>query len=264
MLNAVADGRHRVCRQRRRFGPWLAREASTAHTGAWVPSAGWAGWGRNGDGSVYVREALIFAGRIGTRTDCETVVDQMNEVDRMNADEPGVSDDGRRALLTAMVTDEPQRLRRRGISLGVAPDDADDVAQTALLRAWRSIEHLHAPEPGQMCSWLDTIARNAAIDLARVRSRRPADALEGDLPDPTSVAVEVEMRLVLDQALVAIHALPQTLREPLLLSVVDQLSAAEIGARLAITPATARQRIARARKALATCRQAGMSDAPTG
>lgn len=174
----------------------------------------------------------------------------------MTADEPGTPDDGRRALLTAMVTDEPQRLRRRGISLGVAPGDADDVAQTALLRAWRSIEHLHSPEPGQMCSWLDTIARNAAIDLARVRSRRPADALEDDLPDPVSVAGEVEMRVILDQALEAIHALPQSQREPLLLTVVDQLSAPEIAERLNLAPATVRQRIARARKALVSCRAA--------
>lgn len=115
-----------------------------------------------------------------------------------------------------------------------------------------------------MCSWLDTIARNAAIDLARVRSRRPADALKDDVTDPASVAGEVELRVILDRALDAIHALPQTLREPLLLSVVDQLSAPEIGARLNIAPATARQRITRARKALATCRQSGMSDAPAG
>ena len=182
----------------------------------------------------------------------------------MNPDEPGAPDDGRRALLTAMITDEPQRLRRRGISLGVPPDDADDVAQTALLRAWRSIEHLHAPEPGQMCSWLDTIARNAAIDLARGRSRRPADAIEEDPPDPADVAGGVEMRVILDRALAAIRDLPPSLREPLLLSVVDQLSAAEIGARLSITPATARQRITRARKALAGCRRAGTSESEAG
>ena len=173
----------------------------------------------------------------------------------VNADEAGTPDDGRRALLTAMITDEPERLRRRGISLGVSPDDADDVAQSALLRAWRSIEHLHAPEPGQMCSWLDTIARNAAVDLARVRSRRPADALEDDLPDTASVAGEVEMRVILDRALEAIRDLPQSQREPLLLTVVDQLSAPEIAERLNVAPATVRQRIARARKALATCRR---------
>lgn len=169
-------------------------------------------------------------------------------------------DDGRRASLTAMIADDPQRLRRRSISLGVPLDDADDVAQTALLRAWRSIEQLHAPESGQMCSWLDTIARNAATDLARQRSRRPESVLDEDVPDPQNVGGEVEMRVILHGALQALHGLPESLREPLMLSAVEQLSASEIAERLHITPVTARQRIARARKALSACRQSGMSD----
>ncbi|MCA0252028.1 MAG: RNA polymerase sigma factor [Actinobacteria bacterium] len=180
----------------------------------------------------------------------------------MGVEKPERPDDGRRALLTAMITDEPARLRRRSISLGVPPDEADDVAQTALLRAWRSIEHLHAPEPGRMCSWLDTIARNAATDLARQRSRRPVKGLSEDVASAGSVAGEVEMRVILDGALRALHGLPEKLREPLLLSAVDNLSASQIAERLAITPAAARQRIARARKALATCRASGMSDLP--
>ena len=178
----------------------------------------------------------------------------------MSVQDSDTLDDGRRALLTEMIADDPERLRRRSISLGVPRDEADDVAQTALLRAWRSIEHLHAPEPGQMCAWLDTIARNATIDLARQRSRRPASELDDDMASMESVAGEVEMRVILDNALRALHELPENLREPLLLNAVEQLSAPQIAERLAITPATARQRIARARKALATCRVSGMSD----
>lgn len=174
--------------------------------------------------------------------------------------EPHASDDGRRSLLTAMIADDPGRLRRRSLSLGVPPDEAEDVAQTALLRAWRSIESLHAPEPGQMCSWLDTIARNAAVDLARQRSRRPTGALDQDVASPVSVTGEVEMRVVLDGLLSAVRELPESLREPLLLSVADQLPAPQIAERLGITPAAVRQRIARARKALTACRASGMSE----
>jgi RNA polymerase sigma factor (sigma-70 family) len=184
----------------------------------------------------------------------------MWQVANVMADDPGTKDNGIRSSLVAMITDDPGRLRRRSISLGVSPDDADDVAQTVLLRAWRSIEHLHTPEPGQMCSWLDTIARNAATDLARQQSRRPAVDLDEDLSDTRTVSQEVEMRVILDGALRAIHSLPETLRDPLLMSVADDLSAPEIAERLQITPATARQRIARARKALASCRASGMSE----
>lgn len=168
-------------------------------------------------------------------------------------------DDGRRARLTQMIGDDPQRLRRRSLSLGVPFSDADDVAQNALLRAWRSIEQLESPEPGQMCSWLDSIARNAATDLARQSIRRPADELDGETADSANVASEAEIRHVLDGALEAIRALPASLRDPLLLSVVDGLSTDEIAARLGSTPGAVRQRIARARRSLAACKHSGMS-----
>jgi RNA polymerase sigma-70 factor (ECF subfamily) len=168
-------------------------------------------------------------------------------------------DDGRRARLTQMIAADPHRLRRRGLSLGVPFSDADDVAQTALLRAWRSIEQLESPEPGQMCSWLDSIARNAATDLARQTIRRPADELDSETADQGNVASEAEIRQLLDGALEAIRALPASLREPLLLSVVDGLSTAEIAAQIDASPAVVRQRISRARKALAACKHSGMS-----
>lgn len=165
-----------------------------------------------------------------------------------------------RSLLEAMVADDPQRLRRRSISLGVDLDDADDVAQTALLRAWRSIEDLEMPEAGAMCSWLDTIARNVAIDLARQRRRRPVDELDPDQAGGVSVAAQVEIRVILDRALEAVRALPQSLREPLLLTVVDGLTTAQVAERLGIEPAAARQRISRARKAMDGCRRSGMGE----
>lgn len=168
-------------------------------------------------------------------------------------------DDGRRARLVTMIGSDPQRLRRRSLSLGVPFSDADDVAQNALLHAWRSIEQLESPEPGQMCSWLDSIARNAATDLARRTVRRQADALDDEAADPSSIATEAELRQILDGALAAIRALPASLRDPLVLSAVDGLSAADIAERLELTPAAVRQRIARARRALAACKQAGMS-----
>jgi RNA polymerase sigma-70 factor (ECF subfamily) len=169
------------------------------------------------------------------------------------------ADDGRRARLQEMIEADPQRLRRRSLSLGVPFSDADDVAQNALLRAWRSIEMLESPEPGQMCSWLDAIARNAATDLARQTGRRPTDELDEAVPDNSNVADEAAMRQILDGALQAIRALPENLRDPLLLNVVDGLSATEIAEKLDATPVAIRQRITRARKSLAACKHSGMS-----
>jgi RNA polymerase sigma-70 factor (ECF subfamily) len=160
-----------------------------------------------------------------------------------------------------MIRSDPQRLRRRSISLGVDPSDADDVAQDAVMRAWRAVERIHSPEPGQMCSWLDTIARNAAYDLARQRSRHPVVPVADDRSADTDTAIDVETRILLAGALSAINDLPDELRRPLLLSVVDGLSSTQVAERLGLTAATARQRVSRARKALAACRKAGMEEA---
>ncbi|MFK3676751.1 RNA polymerase sigma factor [Microbacterium sp. NPDC090218] len=170
-------------------------------------------------------------------------------------------DDAARVTLSDLITADPDRLRRRSISLGVPVHDAEDAAQTSLLRAWRSIAHLETPEPGRVCSWLDAIARNVAIDLARQRARRPQTALDDDSAgEQPSVDAAVEIRVFLDGALGALHALPETLREPLLLAVVDGLSTEEVAARLGIEPAAARQRISRARKAMKACRSSGMGE----
>lgn len=172
-----------------------------------------------------------------------------------------VPDSIARAVLSEMIGSEPDRLRRRSISLGVPFRDAEDAAQTSLLRAWRSIAHLETPEPGRMCSWLDAIARNVAIDLARQRARRPEAELDDDTAgEQPSVESAVEIRVFLDSALTAVHSLPETLREALLLSVVEGLSAEEVATRLGIEPAAARQRISRARKALKECRRTDMGE----
>ncbi|WP_337002760.1 MULTISPECIES: RNA polymerase sigma factor [unclassified Microbacterium] len=171
------------------------------------------------------------------------------------------TDDAARETLAALIETEPDRLRRRSISLGVPIVDAEDAAQTSLLRAWRSVAHLDAPEPGRVCAWLDAIARNVAIDLARQRARRPQAELDDDIAgEQAGVVDEVEIRVFLDGALQALHALPDTLREPLLLSVVEGLPAEAVARRLGITPAAARQRISRARKELNACRSAGMEE----
>ncbi len=174
----------------------------------------------------------------------------------MSVHETANSSRDARSSFLAMISGQPDRLRRRSISLGVAPDDAQDVAQTALLRAWRSIETLQSLEPGQMCSWLDRIARNTAIDLARQQARASVVPLEESIEDPKSFPREAEVREILDSTLHAIANLPQTLREPLILSVAEELTAPEIADRLQISAAAVRQRISRARKRLIESRDA--------
>jgi RNA polymerase sigma-70 factor (ECF subfamily) len=155
----------------------------------------------------------------------------------------------RHASLEAMISSDPQRLRRRALSLGVRPDDADDIAQAAALRAWRAVETVRSTDDGPLCAWLDMIARNTVIDARR--GRRPVlVALDEVIADPNDVVAAVEIRAALDEALVHINALPDGLRTPFLLTVIDGRSAPEVAELLNLSPVTVRQRVARARKAI--------------
>jgi RNA polymerase sigma-70 factor (ECF subfamily) len=155
----------------------------------------------------------------------------------------------RRASLEAMFRSDPQRLRRRSISLGVHPADADDIAQTAALRAWRSVDTLRSIELGTMCSWLDTIARNTVRDISRGR-RFLMVPLEESPDENATVEDDAETRAAVREVIRRLDGLPENYRVPLLLSALEGLSAFEIAEKLGLTPATVRQRVSRARKML--------------
>ena len=93
------------------------------------------------------------------------------------------------ALLAGFAASDPtasaafvERFQRRvyGLALTVVgePRAAEDVAQEAMVRAWRHGEAFDARR-GSVVTWLLTITRNAAIDALRVR--RPVAIDPGDL-----------------------------------------------------------------------------------
>src|SRR4051812_16519060 len=64
------------------------------------------------------------------------------------------------------------------------PDLAEDVAQETFVRAWRPAAS-YAPRRGRGRAWLLTIARNLAIDRARMRPVTPTD------PDVTASRLDI-------------------------------------------------------------------------
>lgn len=89
------------------------------------------------------------------------------------------------ALLAGLATGDPdasagfvRRFQGRVYGLAVTilgdPAAAEDVAQETFVRAWRHAT-TYDPRRGAVSSWLLTIARNLALDRARLKGSRPAD-----------------------------------------------------------------------------------------
>ncbi|HET7445455.1 MAG TPA: sigma-70 family RNA polymerase sigma factor [Solirubrobacterales bacterium] len=125
------------------------------------------------------------------------------------------------------------------------PSEAEDIAQDALLRAWRHRSTLR--EVDRRNQWLATIVRNEAFrQHARVR------------PDPTA-AIEAQegvedQRVLATVELADLHAALKRLnerdRELLEMRYSQDLSQAEIARKLGIPEGTAKVRLHRARDRL--------------
>jgi RNA polymerase sigma-70 factor (ECF subfamily) len=142
------------------------------------------------------------------------------------------------------------RFERRVYGLAVTilgdPRAAEDVAQEALLRAWRNARAFDLRR-GTVWSWLSTITRNLAIDALRVRRRVVLDG-DGlhDLGIPAATrdpADEVVVRDDVDWLRDALTTLPDEQRRAVVLAGVWGLTAREIAEREQIPLGTAKTRI---------------------
>jgi len=125
-----------------------------------------------------------------------------------------------------------ERYQRRvyGLARSVLGDStqAEDIAQEALIRAWRNAGSFEAGR-GSVSSWLLTITRNLAIDALRKKKAVPSDA----------ATVFDETGRVRD----ALRLLPDEQRRALLLAAFYGLSAREISEAESIPLGTAKSRI---------------------
>jgi RNA polymerase sigma-70 factor (ECF subfamily) len=134
---------------------------------------------------------------------------------------------------------------RLAIQLVRDPPTAEDVAQEAFLRAYRSFRRFRGQ--AKFSTWLFRITRNCAVDAIRRRERlrrmdREALADEEFRPD-------LSLRASLERA---IEGLPPDLREPFVLIEVLGLSYTEASTVLSVVPGTLKSRMHRARRLLMT------------
>jgi RNA polymerase sigma factor (sigma-70 family) len=124
-----------------------------------------------------------------------------------------------------------RRFQRRVFGLALTmlrdPDLADEVAQETFVRAWRHAA-TYDPRRGTVAAWLLTIARNAAIDRARLRPVTPTDpdviASQLDIAEQASLPDVAER----DRLRRAVAALPDDQRRALVLAVYAGKTAREI------------------------------------
>ncbi|WP_127792586.1 RNA polymerase sigma factor [Agromyces sp. LHK192] len=164
-------------------------------------------------------------------------------------------------VLRAMLVEQPDRLRRRAVSLGLRHEDAEDAAQSVAAAALEHVGAVRIPEEPAICAWVDTIARRVVADEHRRRERERAavGALAHDAetaPDETegldvrSAEAQWEQRERVLATARAIQRLAPQLREVVDLRYGDELPTRDIAERLGISDAAVRQRLTRARAAL--------------
>ena len=123
------------------------------------------------------------------------------------------------------------------------PADAEDAAQTAMLKLWQADTEFADDE--HLRRWLVRVTLNVCRDMARSPWRRRTISLE-ELPEPAFS--DEERRAVYREVM----ALPGKYRVPLYLYYYEGYNVAEIGELLRLNASTVQTRLARARTKLKT------------
>jgi RNA polymerase sigma-70 factor (ECF subfamily) len=133
--------------------------------------------------------------------------------------------------------------------------DAEDATQETFVRLLRYGKNLDKVEDTK--TWLARIAWRVAVDRSRQRSRKQEISLddpEKPLAEIASDAIPADATLQSSEAGWTlerlIEALPKKLREPLILSTLEEMSPREVAVTLGISEAAVRSRAFRARQIL--------------
>ena len=164
-------------------------------------------------------------------------------------------DTNRDEVLEELVHEHSRLVYRIAFSVLRSHHDAEDATQETFLRVLRYSSKLGAVDDTK--TWLTRIAWRVAVD----RSKRHNRKREIPLDDPEKPVVEVaSSKTPADQTLHGaqvgavleklIAALPTKLREPLILSTIEEMSPGEVAATLSINEAAVRSRVFRARQIL--------------
>jgi RNA polymerase sigma-70 factor (ECF subfamily) len=158
-------------------------------------------------------------------------------------------------LLESLVRQHTRLVYRIAYAVLRQHHDAEDATQETFVRVLRYGHKLAGVDDHK--TWLARIAWRVAVDRSRQRGRKqeiPLDDPEKPLPDVPSSDAAADDALhgaQVDAALERlIAALPEKLRQPLILSTIEEMSPREVAATLGINEAAVRSRVFRARQIL--------------
>jgi len=141
------------------------------------------------------------------------------------------------------------------VALGVLrnPAEAEDVAQEALLRAYRKFHHLRDVQ--RFRGWLVRVSFRLALDRSRSARRRDARETQWARPElrpPEQTAEDIAALSEFQERLGrALDELPERLRLVMLLSAIEGHSIEEVAALIGVPAGTVKSRLFAARKRLA-------------
>ncbi|MFZ0317748.1 MAG: RNA polymerase sigma factor [Candidatus Sulfotelmatobacter sp.] len=159
------------------------------------------------------------------------------------------------ATLESLVREHSRLVYRIAYAILRSHQDAEDATQETFLRVMRYSHKLATVENQR--TWLARIAWRVAVDRSQRRSRRREIAID----DPESSVQETpssestvhdaihgsQVGALLEKIMAA---LPEKLRQPLILSALEEMSPGEVATTLGINEAAVRSRVFRARQIL--------------
>jgi RNA polymerase sigma-70 factor, ECF subfamily len=161
----------------------------------------------------------------------------------------------RNDMLAAMVREHSRLVYRISYAVLRSHHDAEDATQETFLRILRYSSKLSAVEDPK--TWLARIAWRVAVDRSRRRGQKHEIALndpQKPLPEIASSEAPADETVHAAQIGTALEkliaALPGKLREPLILSAIEDMTPREVAATLGINEAAVRSRVFRARQIL--------------
>jgi len=158
-------------------------------------------------------------------------------------------------MLEALVREHSRLVYRVAYAVLRSHHDAEDATQETFMRVLRYSSTLAAVENQK--TWLARIAWRVAVDRGKQRGRTreiPLEDPENPIAEVASADAPADECVHGAQVGVALErmiaALPDKLREPLILSALQEMSPTEVGVTLGINEAAVRSRVFRARQIL--------------